>query len=138
MPITRHMTAPQKGALMPRLFFIAGALAAGLAVALGAFGAHALTLSPKRLETYQTAVLYHLVHAVALCVVGWASANWPGPFVHVSGWLFAAGIMLFSGSLYLLVLTEISWMGAITPLGGVALIMGWAVLAWGVYTSDAL
>ncbi len=120
---------------MPRLFLIVGALTAGLAVALGAFGAHGLEgrVTPERLETYQTGVLYHLAHALALLGVSWAASQWPGGAVHAAGWLFVAGIVLFSGSLYLLVLTDTRWLGAVTPFGGVAFLIGWALLAWGVF-----
>ena len=119
---------------MPRLFFVCGAIAAGLAVALGAFGAHGLEarVTPGRLETYQTGVLYHMMHALGLLAVGWAAAQWPGGAIHAAGYLFLAGIVLFSGSLYLLVLTDTPWLGAVTPFGGVAFIAGWALLAWGV------
>lgn len=122
---------------MPRLFAILGALAAGLAVALGAFGAHGLSgrVTPERLEVYKTGVLYHMMHALALLAIGWAAQHWPGWPVHTAGYLFLAGIVLFSGSLYLLVLTDTAWLGAVTPFGGVAFIAGWILLAWGVYTS---
>ena len=122
---------------MPRLFLIFGAVAAGLAVALGAFGAHALAdrVTPTRLETFKTGVLYHMMHALALLAVSWASAQWPGWPVQTAGYLFVAGIVLFSGSLYVLVLTDTGWLGAITPLGGVAFIVGWGLLAWGVFRS---
>ena len=122
---------------MPRLFLILGAVAAGLAVALGAFGAHTLTgrVTPERLETFKTGVLYHMMHALALLAVSWAATQWPGWAVQAAGYLFVAGIVLFSGSLYLLVLTDTRWLGAITPLGGVAFIVGWALLAWGVFRS---
>lgn len=120
---------------MPRLFLIIGAVAAGLAVALGAFGAHGLAgrVTPERLETFKTGVLYHMVHALALLAVSWASTQWPGWPVHAAGYLFLAGMVLFAGSLYLLVLTDTAWLGAITPLGGVAFLIGWGLLAWGVF-----
>ncbi len=122
---------------MPRLFLILGALTAGLGVALGAFGAHGLTgrVTPERLEAFKAAVQYHLIHALALLVVSWVATQWPGWAVQASGYLFLAGIVLFSGSLYLLVLTDTSWLGAITPFGGVAFIVGWGLLAWGVFKS---
>ena len=122
---------------MPRLFLILGAVAAGLAVALGAFGAHALAdrVTPERLETFKTGVLYHMMHALALLAVSWAATQWSGWPVQAAGYLFVAGIVLFSGSLYLLVLTDTRWLGAITPLGGVAFIVGWGLLAWGVFRS---
>jgi uncharacterized membrane protein YgdD (TMEM256/DUF423 family) len=120
-----------------RLFFILGAIAAGLAVALGAFGAHGLEarVTPQRLDTFKTGVLYHMVHALALLAVGVAAAQWPGSAVQWAGYLFLAGIVLFSGSLYLLVLTDTPWLGIVTPFGGLAFIVGWGVLAWSVYQS---
>jgi len=119
---------------MSRLFFALGALAAGIAVALGAFGAHGLEqrVTPERLQTFETGVKYHMYHALALLVVGWAAAQFPGWPLQAAGYLFLAGIVLFSGSLYLLVLTDTPWLGAVTPLGGVDFIVGWALLAWGV------
>lgn len=128
-------THPSTRKYMPRFFFILGAVAAGLAVALGAFGAHGLErhVTPDRLETFKTGVLYHLLHALALLAAAWAATQWPGGAVQWAGYLFAAGIVLFSGSLYLLVLTDTPWLGAVTPFGGVAFIVGWALLAWGVW-----
>lgn len=119
---------------MSRLFLIVGALAAGLAVALGAFGAHALAdrVTPERLETFKTGVQYHMMHALALLVLSWAVAQWNAWAVQAAGYCFVAGIVLFSGSLYLLVLTDTRWLGMITPFGGVAFIAGWCLLAWGV------
>lgn len=118
---------------MARFFVIAGALAAAVGVALGAFGAHGLEgrVTPARLETFKTGVLYHLLHALALVAAGWAASVWTGGAVQAAGYCFLAGIVLFSGSLYLLVLTNTPWLGAITPLGGVAFILGWLLLAWG-------
>lgn len=119
---------------MSRLFLALGALAAGIGVALGAFGAHGLEsrVTPERLQTFETGVRYHMYHALALLVVGWAAAQFPGWPLQAAGYLFLAGLVLFSGSLYLLVLTDTPWLGAVTPLGGVAFIVGWALLAWGV------
>ena len=106
---------------MPRLFIIIGALTAGLAVALGAFGAHGLAtmnhVTPDRLEAFKTGVQYHMMHALALLLTGWVASQWPGGAVYTAGYLFLAGIVVFSGSLYLLVLTDTPWLGAITPLG---------------------
>ncbi len=120
---------------MDRVFFALGALAALLGVALGAFGAHALSgrLTPDQLGTFETGVRYQMYHAFALVVVAWAATRWPGSLVTAAGWLFVAGILLFSVSLYLLSLTGIRWLGAITPLGGVAFIVGWACLAWAAW-----
>ena len=118
---------------MERLFFGLGALFGGLGVALGAFGAHALraTLSTQDLATFEIGVRYQMYHALALLAVGWAAARWPGhTSLTVSGWAFVLGILVFSGSLYVLVLTGHRWLGAVTPLGGLALMVGWALLAW--------
>ncbi|GIV57537.1 MAG: membrane protein [Rhodothermaceae bacterium] len=109
-----------------------GAVAAGLAVAAGAFGAHGLAgrLTAERLQTFETAVRYQMYHALALLVVGWmgqALAVWQ---LQAAGALFTAGIVLFSGSLYVLVLTDTPWLGAVTPFGGVAFLMGWAMVVW--------
>ena len=120
--------------MMPRLFLAIGAIAAGLAVAAGAFGAHGLEsrVTPERLETFKTGVAYHMYHALALLIVAWAATQWPGSSVTWAGYCFVGGIVVFSGSLYALVLTDTPWLGAITPLGGVAFIVGWALLAWSV------
>lgn len=120
---------------MDRLFFALGALSAGLGVALGAFGAHALKarLSPDMLAVWETGVRYQLVHALGLLAVAWALARWPGSAVQASGWLFVAGTLLFSGSLYALALSGVRGLGAVTPLGGAAWIVGWALLAWGAW-----
>jgi uncharacterized membrane protein YgdD (TMEM256/DUF423 family) len=119
---------------MDRTFAVAGALLAFAAVALGAFGTHALAdrLSPSDMEIFETAVRYHLAHAVGLLGVAWAWSRWPVGGVAMSGWLIMAGILIFSGSLYLLVLTDTRWLGAVTPVGGVALLLGWASLAWAI------
>jgi uncharacterized membrane protein YgdD (TMEM256/DUF423 family) len=120
---------------MDRVFFIAGALLAGLGVAAGAFGAHALRarLTPEFLNVFETGVRYHLIHALGLLSTAWATTRWPGPATNAAGWLFLAGIFLFSGSLYGLTLSGIRPLGAITPLGGVAFIAGWLILAWAVW-----
>jgi uncharacterized membrane protein YgdD (TMEM256/DUF423 family) len=111
--------------------FVLGSLFGGLGVALGAFGAHALKmrLRPERLETFEIGVRYQLIHALALLGTAYAAANGNRAFAMPAGWLFVAGIVLFSGSLYLLVLTNRRWLGAITPLGGLALVAGWLCLA---------
>jgi uncharacterized membrane protein YgdD (TMEM256/DUF423 family) len=112
-------------------WFAAGALAAAVGVAAGAFGAHGLKarLTPDLLAIFETGVRYHLYHALALLAVGWAASRWASPWINASGWFFGAGILLFSGSLYVLALTGVRWLGAITPLGGVAFILGWVSLA---------
>lgn len=115
------------------VFLRVGAWAALLAVVAGAFGAHALgtRIDAGAMATFRTAVLYHFLHALALFVIG----TWQVPPaiqepVRRSAWLLTAGALLFSGSLYLLALTGIRWLGAITPLGGVAFLIGWGCLAW--------
>lgn len=115
-----------------KVLFAIGAGAAGLAVVLGAFGAHALgsRVTPDRLQTFETGVRYQMYHALALLVVAWVQTQWPGWQATTAGYLFLAGILVFSGSLYILVLTDTPWLGAITPLGGLAFISGWALLAW--------
>jgi uncharacterized membrane protein YgdD (TMEM256/DUF423 family) len=120
---------------MERAFYGLGAVFAFLGVALGAFGAHALraTLSSADLATFETGVRYQMYHAIGLFVVAWATSRWPGAPVHAAGWLFVAGIVVFSGSLYTLVLTGQRWMGAVTPLGGVCFLAGWALLAWSAF-----
>ncbi len=79
---------------------------------------------------FETAVRYQLVHALALLAVAWAVARWPGSLAVAAGWLFVAGTVLFSGSLYALSLSGVRWLGAITPLGGLAFLAGWACLVW--------
>ena len=122
---------------MDKLFFIIGSILAGLAVATGAFGAHGLQnlVTPERLETWDKAVRYQIYHALALLLLAWAITHWPeqAKLLSAGGWLFSAGVVLFSGSLYLLVLSEITILGAITPLGGVAFVAGWLCLIIAVW-----
>ena len=116
-----------------RVAILVGAVAMFAAVALGAFGAHALRarLAPDMAAVWQTAVQYHAWHALAVLAVGMLLLQWPGQrAVEIAGWLFVAGIVLFSGSLYALALTGIRGLGAVTPFGGVAFLAGWATLAW--------
>lgn len=115
-----------------RSFALLGSLFAALAVVLGAFGAHALraTLSAADLATFETGVRYQMYHALGLFVVAWAMTQWNAASVVWAGWAFVVGILVFSGSLYALVLSGQRWLGAITPIGGVAFILGWALLAW--------
>ena len=115
-----------------RLFFALGSVLGGLGVVLGAFGAHALraTLSAEDLQTFEIGVRYQMYHALALIVVAWAHTRWEGAALGAAGWCFTLGIVVFSGSLYVLVLSGQRWLGAVTPLGGVALILGWGLLAW--------
>jgi uncharacterized membrane protein YgdD (TMEM256/DUF423 family) len=108
---------------------VTGAVLGAIAVAAGAFGAHGLRsrLSPADLDTFETAARYQMYHALALVAV--ALLQFRGIVARAAGWLFLAGVVLFSGSLYALTLGGLRWMGAITPLGGVALIAGWVFLA---------
>ncbi|HEX3176731.1 MAG TPA: DUF423 domain-containing protein [Methylomirabilota bacterium] len=121
---------------MERAFFVIGCVSAAVAVALGAFGAHGLRqrLVPDMLTTFEVGVRYHMYHALALIGVALALGRWPLPALVVAGWLFVAGTLVFSGTLYLLAVTGQRWLGAVTPLGGLALIAGWVALAWGAWT----
>ena len=129
---------------MTKLFLMAAALSGALSVALGAFGAHGLrarvesgALEPRLLDVWHTAAQYQMYHALALCAVAWVitqhtagGSNTPGV---VAGWAFIVGTLLFSGSLYTMTLTGVRWLGAITPLGGAAMIVGWIALAIASY-----
>ena len=114
-------------------WFATGAALCGLGVLLGAFGAHGLRerLTPDMLAVFETGVRYHLIHGLAVMAVAWAAARWPSPLTGAAGWLFVAGIFFFSGSLYVLSITGIRWLGAITPIGGLCFTIGWLVLALG-------
>lgn len=116
---------------MDRTFFLIGALSAFVGVAAGAFGAHGLKerLSADMLAVFETGVRYQMYHAFALVAAAWAAARWPGALTSASGWLFVAGTLVFSGSLYVLSLTGLRWLGAITPIGGLAFLAGWLCLA---------
>jgi uncharacterized membrane protein YgdD (TMEM256/DUF423 family) len=119
---------------MDRTFLLIGALAGFTAVALGAFGAHGLRarLSPEMLAVFETGVRYHMYHALALLGTAAAMERVGGRLFVVAGWFFVAGIVLFSGSLYLLALTGVAKLGAVTPLGGLAFLIGWACFAFAV------
>jgi len=110
-----------------------GSVFAFLGVTAGAFGAHGLKryfeAHPDMQAVFKTGVEYQMWHALALLAAAWAAARWPGSWVNASGWCFAAGIVLFSGSLYALSLTRIRIFGAITPVGGLAFLAGWLCLA---------
>ena len=114
-------------------WFVTGAVLCGLGVLLGAFGAHGLRdrLATDMLAVYETGVRYHLTHALGLLAVAWATSRWPNAWIASAGWLFVAGVALFSGSLYLLAITGTRWLGAITPLGGLCFLAGWTALAVG-------
>jgi uncharacterized membrane protein YgdD (TMEM256/DUF423 family) len=116
---------------MDRTFMLIGALAGVVGVGLGAFGAHGLRgrLSPEMLAVFETGVRYHMYHALALVATAALMGRLDGRFMNAAGWLFTAGIVLFSGSLYAVALTGVTIFGAITPIGGVAFLAGWACLA---------
>ncbi len=119
------MTAPA------RHLAVAGSVLAGLAVAIGAFGAHALraSLSPEDLAVFETGVRYQMYHALGTLFAAWRTSHAPDSGARLAGWLFVIGSLVFSGSLYLLVLTEARWLGAVTPIGGVMFLAGWLALA---------
>lgn len=112
-------------------WFAAGCVLMALGIAAGAFAAHGLKgrLSADALDLWQTAARYHIYHALGLLAVAYAATRWSSALVPAAGWLFAAGIVLFAGSLYLLALTDLKPLGAITPLGGLCFIAGWCCLA---------
>ncbi len=114
-----------------RGLLVAGAISAFVGVAAGAFGAHGLhgRISPDLLEVFDTGVRYQMLHALALVALAALAGRWPGGAWGAAGWLFVAGTVLFSGSLYALALTGIRWLGAVTPFGGVAFLVGWVVVA---------
>ena len=116
---------------MDRTFLLAGAVAGLIAVGFGAFGAHGLRerLTPDMLAVFETGVRYHMYHALALLLTAVLAPRMPGKAIVAAGWLFVAGITLFSGSLYVLAVTGVRIFGAITPIGGVAFLAGWAALA---------
>ena len=120
---------------MDRVFFIIGALSACVGIAAGAFGAHGLKshLSPEMLSVFEVGVRYQMYHAFALMAAAWAQTRWPSSLVTTGGWLFIIGTVLFSGSLCLLSLSGVRWLGAVTPLGGLAFLAGWVCLAWAVW-----
>lgn len=121
-----------------RLFLLFGAINAALAVLLGAFGAHALKnrLAPELLAVYHTGNQYHFYHAFGLLLTGVLAMQWPASLpLRSAGWLMLLGIVLFSGSLYALALSGQRGLGAITPLGGLAFIVAWLLLAFAVWKS---
>jgi uncharacterized membrane protein YgdD (TMEM256/DUF423 family) len=130
--------------MTPRLPLIAGSLLAGLAVALGAFGAHWLrealprwglepAESSRRLEIWEVAVRYQMYHALALLALGWLQERFPAPGLWSAvTWLWIAGVLIFSGCLYALVVSGVKVLGAIVPIGGTALLIGWAVALYAI------
>ena len=115
---------------MGRALLAAGAALGLVGVAAGAFGAHAIRdrVTPERLANWQTAADYQLWHALAAIVAGFAATRWASGSAAAAGWCFAGGVVVFSGSLYALALTDRRKLGAITPVGGVVLLAGWALL----------
>lgn len=116
-----------------KTFLVIGALAMALGVILGAFGAHGLKnkLTPDLLAVYHTGVEYHLYHALGLILVGVLINQFPQVSgLQLGGWLLLAGILIFSGSLYVLAISGVRWLGAITPIGGLTFIAGWVWIAW--------
>jgi len=123
---------------MSKIFLVVGAVIGAVSVMIGAFGAHGLKSfleSMGRFDTFETAVKYQFYHTFALIFIGIIMQKGSNQNFAISGWLFLAGIILFSGSLYLLCFTHSRWIGAITPFGGLALIGGWLFMAWGLWKS---
>lgn len=116
---------------MDRTFLLIGSVAGFLGVALGAFGAHGLRarISPEMLAVFETGVRYQMYHTLALLIVALIIPRMGGWLVVTAGWMFTAGIVVFSGSLYALALTGVTTLGAITPIGGLAFLAGWTCLA---------
>ena len=118
---------------MNKFIIILAGINGFLAVSIGAFAAHMLRdkLSPELLNTFQTGVQYHMYHALGLFGIGLMMLNFPASnLLRISAYLMMAGIVLFSGSLYLLSITGIRWLGAITPLGGLCFLTAWALIVW--------
>jgi len=124
--------------LSSKSIIASGAVLGAIAVMAGAFGANALNgkVSPEMLEVFKTGSQYQMYHALGLIGVGIVYHLWQNKLIRIAGWLFLIGILLFSGSLYLLVLLNTQWLGAITPLGGTAFIVGWVLLAIGVWRAE--
>ncbi|KPC74636.1 membrane protein [Thermoactinomyces vulgaris] len=116
-----------------KLFIMLGSINMALAVAIGAFGAHGLAgkVTEKMLQNWNTGAHYHIIHALALLAIGllMSKTNGSSSLLNIGGWLIVAGILFFSGSLYAMVLTGVKTWGAITPIGGVAFIAGWILVA---------
>ena len=128
------------GRSLSQRFLGLGTVFAGSAVAAGAFGAHALkeTLDAQMLQVFDTATRYQMYHAFGLCIVSWAIDRYPEQRLEQTGWLFTIGILLFSGSLYVVSLAEIRWMGAVTPIGGLAFVAGWVLFGWRIWRNAPL
>ncbi len=121
---------------MIKQFLVLSAIGMFLGVALGAFGAHALRekLSTEMLNVWNTAVLYHMLHSLGLAIVAIVYKSYGGPhWFSWAGWFLIFGVLFFSGSLYIMAITGIRWLGAITPLGGLSLLAGWGFFAWALF-----
>jgi uncharacterized membrane protein YgdD (TMEM256/DUF423 family) len=116
---------------MERIFLFFGAVSGFIGVAAGAFGAHILKgrLGADMVSVFEVGVRYQLYHALALMATGWVRSKWPTGLINAAGWFFATGTLIFSGSLYLLALSGVRGFGAVTPVGGLAFLAGWACLA---------
>lgn len=123
--VTHHPMLPN------RALIATGAVLGMLAVIGGTFAAHVLPdyLDERAMQTFEVAVRYHMYHALAVFCAAWVGTKWPGRVPALAGWLFVTGAVLFSGSLYVLVMTGAKWLGAVAPLGGSAFIVGWLLLA---------
>lgn len=116
-------------------FLLLGTILMALAVSLGAFGAHGLKkiVSAEMLTVYQTGIQYQFYHALGLCVVAFIAHLHNGKWVKIAGMMMFIGVIIFSFSLYILVLLDMKWLGAITPIGGVLMVISWVILAWSVF-----
>lgn len=121
-----------------QILIVIGSLLAALAVAAGAFGAHMLkaVLDPPMLAVFETAVRYQMYHALGIIAVGLVDRLFEASRVTTAAWLLLAGVLLFSGSLYAVSLLGVRWLGAITPIGGVAFILGWSLLGWRIWQAQ--
>ncbi len=133
--------------MIARTIVIAGGVFSAVAVMLGAFGAHGLKnkISSEQLQVFETGVRYQMYHAFALILLGLLADRFPHPLLRTAGYFMMIGILLFSGSIYLLATRELmgidswkSFLGPITPIGGLCLILGWICMSWGVYRSNIL
>lgn len=125
---------------MSKLILLTASILLALAVAIGAFGAHGLKahLSTEMIQVYKTGVEYHFYHALGLVLIGIFSITFPSGLLNWSALLLVSGIILFSGSLYILSVTGIKWIGAITPLGGISFIAGWLLFFLAVWKKTSI
>ncbi|HHF7374186.1 DUF423 domain-containing protein [Legionella bozemanae] len=133
------MIQPSSETVMPKRFIAIGALSAMVATILGAFAAHHLNtqVSASQMHIFQTGVFYQFIHSLALLFVGMILCQFDARIIRVAGWLFFTGIFLFSGSLYLLSMLNVKAIGVVTPIGGLCLIIGWLLLAIGIYKASS-